>query len=262
MTTKIYRLKEWELVGNKLRLMPHIAVNLKDGSILVRIPAGEFDMGDGKDSDCPKHKVELSEYWIGIYCVTNRQYERFVADTNHRAPDNGLWQDPGEADHPVVTVSWDDCAAYATWAGLSLPTEAQWEKAARGPNGLIYSWGNRWDQKKCRNSTNKGIGTTAAVWEYPNGTSGYGTVQQCGNVWEWCSDKYESDYYGKSPGKDPGGSQTGSSRVFRGGSWHNCYMSNFRGGHRNSNDPSRVGNRGFRLVRNCPSAAKAMEDKP
>ena len=235
----------------KSRLGHCLAVNAKDSSILVRIPAGEFEMGDGQDSDTPKHRIELSEYWIGVYCVTNRQYGKFVSETKHRAPDNSLWQKSELSDHPVTNVSWDDGAAYAKWAGLSLPTEAQWEKAARGPKGLIYPWGDEWDQSRCRNSTNKGSGTTPAVWEYPNGTSGYGTLQQSGNVWEWCADWYEDSYYGKSPAKDPVGPDSGSDRVGRGGSWDNVVASGFRGSRRGGDGPAyRSGRRGFRLVRN------------
>ena len=230
-----------------------LAINKKDSSILVRIPTGEFEMGDGKDTNCPKHKIELSEYWMGIYCVTNRQYERFVRATKHRAPDNSLWQKGELLDHPVVNVSWDDAAAYAKWAGLSLPTEAQWEKAARGPNGLIYPWGNEWDQSKCRNAKNKGSAQTAAVWDYPAGTSGYGTMQQSGNVWEWCADWYEESYYGKSSAKDPTGPNGGSRRVLRGGSWRHDDASYFRGAYRSRDGPAlRDGIRGFRLVRNSP----------
>jgi sulfatase modifying factor 1 len=229
-----------------------LAVNAKDGSILVRIPAGVFEMGDGKDSDCPTHRVEMSEYWIGMYCVTNRQYGKFVAGTKCRVPDNQRWQQEELSDHPVTGVSWDDCAAYAEWAGLSLPTEAQWEKATRGPGGLIYPWGNDWDAKKCRNSTNKGSGRTAAVWEYPHGTSGYGTLQQSGNVWEWCADWYDEGYYEKSPAKDPDGPQGGSFRVYRGGSEGFRDAPLFRGADRRRGDPAnRTDGRGFRLVRNC-----------
>jgi formylglycine-generating enzyme required for sulfatase activity len=231
----------------------NLAVSRKDGTILVRIPAGEFEMGDGQDSDCPKHKVTLSEYWIGVYCVTNRQYAKFVAETKHRAPDNRVWQKAAKADHPVTDVSWDDCDVYAKWAGLSLPTEAQWEKAARGPEGFLYPWGNEWDEKKCRNDKNKGSGTTAAVWEYPAGASGYGTQQQAGNVWEWCADWWDEGYYGKSSAKDPGGPQGGSYRVFRGGSWSSGNASLFRGASRSRGVPAlRYGLQGFRLVRNCP----------
>jgi formylglycine-generating enzyme required for sulfatase activity len=237
-------------------------VNRKDGSILVRIPAGEFEMGDGKDYTCPKHRIELSEYWIGVYCVTNRQYGKFVAETKHRAPEGAdygtaIWKNgqcPAEKlDHPVTDVSWDDAGAYAKWAGLSLPTEAQWEKAARGPKGLVYPWGDEWDKDKCRNSANKGNDTTATVWEYPNGTGGYGTMQQSGNVWEWCADWYEADYYGKSPAKDPEGPNGGSDRVIRGGDWNGDDASIFRGANRGYRGPAHRNDfRGFRLVRNSP----------
>ena len=229
MTTQRLSPGIWLAPASKLRRVTNLALNAKDSSILVRIPAGEFEMGDGMVTDCPKHRVELSEYWMGVYCVTNRQYGRFVSATKHRAPDNSLWQKGELLDHPVVNVSWDDAAAYAKWAGLSLPTEAQWEKAVRGPCCLIYPWGEEWDPKKCRNSTNKGNDTTAAVWEYPDGTSGYGTMQQSGNIWEWCADWYDDSYYGKSPAKDPGGPQTGSDRVARGGSWDHDDASDFRG---------------------------------
>jgi formylglycine-generating enzyme len=116
-----------------------LAVNKKDGSVLTYIPEGGFEMGDGENSDCPKHRVDVSGYWIGIYCVTNAQYLRFVEATDHRPPDNTDWGTPvwsgrnfppEKADHPVVCVSWEDALAYCRWAGCELPTEAQWEKAA------------------------------------------------------------------------------------------------------------------------------------
>jgi formylglycine-generating enzyme required for sulfatase activity len=246
----------------KPRLEHYLALNKKDGSVMVRIPAGESEMGDGKDSDTPKHRIELSEYWIGVYCVTNRQYGKFVAETKHRAPDKAdygeaIWKNgqcpADKLDHPVVCVSWDDAGAYAKWAGLSLPTEAQWEKAARGPKGWIYPWGNEWDAKKCRNSTNKGNDTTAAVWDCSNGTSCYGTMQQSGNVWEWCADWYEADYYGKSPKKEPAGPDRCSLRVYRGGCWSFDIASCFRGANRNGEDPAlRDDDQGLRLVRNSP----------
>jgi len=187
----------WTVVHPLLR-------NLKDGSVLVRVPAGEFEMGDGKDSNCPKHRVHLSAYCIGVYCVTNAQYLRFVEATGHRAPDKADYGTPvwsgrsfpqDKTDHPVVCVSWDDASAYAAWAGCGLPTEAQWEKAARGPQGLVYPWGDQWDAGLCRNSGNKGSGQTCRVYDYPEGVSGYGTFNQAGNVWEWCRDWYDSGYY-------------------------------------------------------------------
>jgi len=263
MKTALHQPGIWQAPEGRLRRVTNVAVNAKDGTVLVRIPAGKFEMGDGRDKDCPKHKVALSEYWIGVYCVTNRQYARFVAETKHRAPDNQVWKDAAKADHPVTDVSWEDSTAYAGWAGLSLPTEAQWEKAARGPGGLIYPWGEEWDESKCRNSINKGSGTTAEVWSYVEGASGYGTLQQAGNVWEWCADWYDENYYGKRAKKDPTGPSGGSGRVRRGGGWDDGVASIFRGARRCWYVPGcRYDDLGFRLARNSPSSAKAAEGKP
>ena len=225
--------------------------NAKDGSILLFIPGGEFEMGDGKDSDAPKHRVQMDGYYIGVYCVTNRQYGKFVEETKHRAPDNQRWKQEGLLDHPVVCVSWDDSAAYAAWAGCELPTEAQWEKAARGPLGLIYPWGKDWNEGLCRNDKNKGSEQTAAVWKYPTGASGYGSYQQSGNVWEWCRDWFDSGYYGKPESlRNPIGPATGSHRVNRGGSWRHDAPSLFRGARRLRCDPGyRSDDFGFRLAR-------------
>jgi sulfatase modifying factor 1 len=113
---------------------PHnrIAVNAKDGSILVYVPPGEFEMGDGRDGDCPKHRVALSGYWIGVYAVSNAQYARFVAATGYEHVGSSA---SGQGNHPVVEVSWDDATVYAEWAGCELASEAQWERAVRGPLG-------------------------------------------------------------------------------------------------------------------------------
>ncbi|WP_020586890.1 formylglycine-generating enzyme family protein [Desulfobacter curvatus] len=238
-------------------LKHRLVINPKDGSILVQIPAGGFEMGGGRNRDNPKHLVHLDTYYIGVVAVTNRQYKIFVDETGHRPPDKATWGTPvwkGKsypleyADHPVVCVSWDDAAAYSNWAGLSLPTEAQWEKAARGPLRLIHPWGNELDGSKCRNNSNKGSGTTCPVYEYSTGVSGYGTYNQSGNVWEWCSDCYGSDYYDSSPQTNPRGPSLGSYRVVRGGSWDDiadwcraAYRSDY-------NPPCRDGNLGFRCV--------------
>jgi len=230
-------------------LRRRIALNAKDGSILVHIPEGEFEMGDGQDHDCPRHRVALSAYWIGVYCVTNAQYLRFVKATGHRVPDNPFHREPQKAAHPVTDISWDDAQAYAQWAGCGLPTEAQWERAARGPQGLIYPWGDEWDESRCRNGTNKGSETTCPVYGYGAGVSGYGTCNQAGNVWEWCADWYPGDYYGQSPARDPRGPEGGSARVVRGGSWWSADPGYFRGAVRYGGDPGdRGGGLGFRLV--------------
>jgi formylglycine-generating enzyme required for sulfatase activity len=241
-----------ELLRRWHREEPHnrIAVNGKDGTIMVHIPEGEFEMGDGKGGDCPKHRVYLSAYWIGVYSVTNAQYLKFVEATGRRAPDNRIHRESGKASHPVTDVSWDDALAYAKWAGGQLPTEAQWEKAARGPKGLIYPWGDAWDAGKYRHDGNKGNETTCAVQGYPQGVSGYGTYNQGGNVVEWCADWYDSGYYGQSPGRDPGGPGGGSCRVLRGGSWRGGVPVIFRGAYRFWRGPgNRYGYLGFRLVR-------------
>jgi formylglycine-generating enzyme required for sulfatase activity len=131
-----------------------------------------------------------------------------------------------------------------------LPSEAQWEKACRGPKGLIYPWGNEWVEKRCRNDKNKGSETTAAVGAYAMGVSGYGTYQQSGNVWEWCADWYGDKYYTESgAGKNPTGPATGSGRVRRGGGWRFVDASDFRGAIRGYGPARRYGSLGFRLVR-------------
>ncbi|NCC58436.1 MAG: trypsin-like serine protease, partial [Synergistales bacterium] len=168
-------------VTPETNLLPR-SVTARDGSVLLLVPAGEFEMGDGKDGDNPKHRVHLDAYYIGKYAVTNAQYAKFVRATGHRPPNNTIWDDSKFANHPVVNVSWDDAMAYARWAGCTLPTEAQWEKAARGPKGYVYPWGNSWDPSKLRHGGNRGNGTTASVDAYPGGVSGYGTYQQAGNV--------------------------------------------------------------------------------
>ncbi len=243
---------------NTFQLVSPIIINTKDSSILIEIPAAEFEMGDGKNSDCPQHTVYLDRYYIGVYTVTNRQYKQFVDETGHRPPDVADWGTPiwkgksypeSYTDHPVVCVSWEDAATYCRWAGGTLPTEAQWEKAARGPKGFIYPWGNDWDQNLCRNDKNKGSQTTCTVYEYPKGASGYGCYNLSGNVWEWCLDWYDSDYYKNSPSKNPTGPDKGSYRVFRGGGWRGVGAEYFRAASRGYGDPSdRRDRRGFRLL--------------
>jgi sulfatase modifying factor 1 len=225
--------------------------NAKDWSVLALVPGGEFEMGDGKEAKCPKHRVHVDTFYIGVCCVTNAQYARFLREGKGREPDNSMWKEAAKSGHPVVNVSWDDAMAYAKWAGCALPTEAQWEKAARGPKNLIYPWGNDWDAGKCRNDKNKGGGQTCRVWEYSSGVSGFGTLNQSGNVWEWCKDWYGEKYYSESSaGKNPEGPATGWYRVTRGDCWCSDDASFFRGAYRINDAPARrLGDLGFRLVR-------------
>jgi len=206
---------------------------------LVRVPAGSFLMGssaaDKKASadEKPQHSVELSEYWIGKYPITNLEYQAFVKEAGHWAPRGweGLDYPPGKGDHPVVNVSWEDAQAYCRWLSektskpYRLPTEAEWEKAARSADGRIYPWGDIFEKEKC-NTEEAGIKSTTPVGKYsPAGDSPFGCVDMAGNVWEWCADRYAEDEYARrsgSPVKDPQGPDQGTAlarRVVRGGSW-------------------------------------------
>ena len=204
--------------------------NDKDGSALVLIPAGAFLMGseEGFPVERPVHRVFLDAFYLGKYPVTNAQYERFVAETDHRVPylDDprarlDTWDlekrtyPPGRAQHPVVLVSWHDAQAYCAWAGGRLPTEAEWEKAARG--GLEekrYPWGDEIDPSLANYDNREG---TTPVGSYP--ANGYGLYDMAGNVWEWVADWYDAKYYRESPAQNPQGPEKGAVRVLRGGAW-------------------------------------------
>ncbi len=189
------------------------------GHPLVYVPAGEFIMGSddtGWAHERPAHRVFLSAYWIDPFPVTNAQFAQFVQATGYRA--QGEWRSafqPGKERHPVVCVTWNDVCAYGEWCGKRLPTEAQWEKAARGVDGRRYPWGNNWDGNKCNVS---GRGTTP-VGAYPDGASPYGCQDMAGNVWEWVADWYDPNYYAVSPREDPPGPKNGDRRMGRGGSF-------------------------------------------
>jgi formylglycine-generating enzyme required for sulfatase activity len=203
----------------------------------VEIPAGKFLMGsrdDGPgayDDEKPQHTVEITRpYLIGHYPVTNAQYRLFA-----EAEKTG-WKTAAPDDHPAVNVSWDDAAAFCKWwmvwhkAELSpdieirLPTEAEWEKAARGEYGNEYPWGNEWDANKC-NTGEGGPGTTtpAGAYSAAGGDSPYGAADMAGNVWEWCADWFDEKEYQRRAGKevkDPTGPAKGQTHLLRGGAWN------------------------------------------
>ncbi|NUQ63360.1 MAG: formylglycine-generating enzyme family protein [Pirellulales bacterium] len=238
-----------EISPNRFLIESPLVLNERDGSVLVYVPPGEFEMGDGENGNCPKHPVWLDGYYIGIYAVTNGQYRRFVEATGQPAPGYARWQEPQWTDHPVTDISWLDAQSYAHWAGLSLPTEAQWEKAARGPANRKYPWGDTWDGERCRNLGNFGNETTCPVYGYPRGVSGYGCYNMNGNVWEWCEDWYEEDYYKAGAMQNPRGPATGLLRVKRGGCWGDT-ASVCRAAYRDGIKPDRrIDDLGFRLAK-------------
>jgi formylglycine-generating enzyme required for sulfatase activity len=199
---------------------------------MVLIPAGEFLMGSDprKDKDAagdeqPQRKLYLPDYTIAKTLVTNAQYAAFVEAASHKPPDHWKGKNPprGKGDHPVVYVSWHDATDYCKWLAEAtgkpyrLPSEAEWEKGARGTDGRIYPWGNKWDTKRCNNS--EGFkGSTTQVGAYPQGASPYGLLDMVGNVWEWTLSLYRPYPYQSDDGReDP---HAGDNRVLRGGSWY------------------------------------------
>jgi serine/threonine-protein kinase len=187
----------------------------------VYVPAGEFLMGsadsdsDANSTEKPQHKVYLDTYSLDQMEVTKDQYQKCVAAGKCAAPTcNGT----GQGNHPVVCVAWRDAVNYCAWAEGRLPTEAEWEKAARGSDGRIYPWGNALpDDKRC--NFNNNVRDTAAVGSYPDGVSPYGALDMAGNVWEWTADWYDVKYYAGSSAQLPQGPDSGQFRVLRGGSW-------------------------------------------
>ncbi|MBM3219216.1 MAG: hypothetical protein FJZ38_11155 [Candidatus Rokubacteria bacterium] len=230
-------------------LGPAKVVKGDDGAEMVLVPAGEFTMGSHAWADEePPHRVHLDAFYVDKYETTNALYERFMRAANRPAPN--FWSETkwNGSSQPVVGVSWDDADAYCRWAGKRLPTEAEWEKAARGADGRKYPWGEQWDAS-WTNSGESRLGKTAPVGSYPSGVSPYGAHDMAGNVWEWVADWYGKDYYQRSPERNPDGPDSGHTRVLRGGSWNNA-PSALRAAVRSSLTPDyRSYNVGFRSAR-------------
>jgi formylglycine-generating enzyme required for sulfatase activity len=188
----------------------------------VTVRAGEFTMGSNDyGGEQPIHQVYLSEYQIARHPVTNAQYELFVKANSYAVPlhwKNGKIS-AGKENYPVVNVSWKDAQAFCAWAGVRLPTEAEWEKAARGTDGRKYPWGNEPPTEELCNF-NRIVGGMTPVGRYPSGASPYGVLDMAGNVWEWVNDWYDEKYYSVSPSVNPQGPASGTRRVLRGGAWN------------------------------------------
>lgn len=244
-------------------------ISEKDGMTILYVPAGEFIMGSQEDDplaaehkhEMPQRTIFLDGFWIDQTEVTNAMFARFIKETEHETyaekerksdvyvgggrwdeKEGASWQYPygTECDceleeietHPVVHVTWDDARLYCKWAGRRLPTEAEWEKAARGSDGRRYPWGetelagdllNACDGN-CKlnwanDSYNDGFEFTASVGSYPAGASPYGALDMVGNVWEWVTDWYDKEYYEQMPYSNPPGPESRQERVLRGGSW-------------------------------------------
>ncbi len=232
----------------------------EDGVEMVLIPAGEFIMGSSEDErddgEHPQHKVYLDAFYIDKYEVTNAQYKRFMEATGHNAP--SYWGDENynQPNLPVTGVSWHDAVAYAKWAKKRLPTEAEWEKAARGTDGREYPWGNEWVDSRCNTKiSDDGYGVLAPVGSFPGDISPYGVIDMAGNVSEWVHDWSDRDYYSRSPKRNPKGPEEGIMRTLRGGNWDNAIEHHMRCATRDADLPVPSGwnlRMGFRCARDVP----------
>jgi formylglycine-generating enzyme required for sulfatase activity len=222
-----------------------------DDAVMVHVPAGEFWMGstdedigaimaecDGCDrerftDEQPQHKVHVDAFWIDRTEVTNARYQKCVdagactpPSSSESDKEPNYYGNPAYDDYPVIWVNWTQADAYCRWAGKRLPTEAEWEKAARGDDKRKYPWGkedidcdraNFWDEQGAC------VHDTAKVGSYPAGASFYGALDMAGSVWEWVADWYDENYYQVSPERNPRGPGPGKARVMRGGSWINSW---------------------------------------
>jgi len=192
---------------------------------MVYIPRGEFLMGSNMrwEDESPEYAIRLHAYFIDRFEVTNRAYARFVDATSHPAPKH--WEGGAASkkleNHPVTHVDWDDAQAFCGWADKRLPSEQEWEKAARGTDGRQYPWGNVFHEERSNNPQKESKGTEP-VGSYENGKSPYGLYDMSGNVWEWID-----AWYGPHPGNEIPNDEYGKkSRVSKGGSWFNCLFYN------------------------------------
>jgi len=265
-----------------------ILFDKSDTTHMVRVPAGNFKMGSSfeenkkhtemcrkYDNSCelwwfndeyPDQLIYLDSFWIDRYEVTNDKYLEFILDTGHRLAldetcetdkcrDGNLWEGASFPDRikqqPVTQVSWDDANSYCSWFDKRLPSEAEWEKAARGPSGNLYPWGSGSPKLRATYGRKwRGIFTMTDVGTYSQGVSLYGIFDMAGNVWEWVDDWYDLNYYNWRRKKNPRGPAEGDFKIVRGGSWVN-YPDTLRSSLRRWSKPEvRYNDTGFRCAKN------------
>ena len=229
---------------------PAASENLSTGGAFARIPSGRFAMGaaDGQEDEAPVHEVHVDAFEIGVCPVTRAEYAAFLAATGHAAPRE--WLSPAFAgpDLPVCGVSWEDACAYCAWLGNArLPTEAEWERAARGGReGERYPWGNEipaW-------IPDGGKGPLPGPWPAALGVpNAFGLFGIAANVHEWCADWHDRGYYAVSPARNPRGPTQGQRRVSRGGSWRHAVTISRTAARSKLDQSYRYTDYGFRVAR-------------
>ena len=236
-----------------------LKIRQSDGMNMVYVPTGEFMMGNNHSDTCPfaspKHAVSLDAFWIDQTEITNEMFTSFLNEEGNQTTNGVLWFEPGAGhlgitygyihendgifsvkegfdDFPVIEVSWYGAAAYCSWVGGRLPTEAEWEYAARGPEGNTFPWGNAFDGEfvnycdhSCQESwSDDRYDDGSMQWtisgQYPDGASWCNALDMAGNVWEWVNDWWSEEYYSISPSDNPEGPINGTFRIARGGSWY------------------------------------------
>jgi formylglycine-generating enzyme required for sulfatase activity len=220
--TEAVKTEQWDLAQLQI-------AKQDDGSEMVFVPAGPFLMGsppvEGDQDEMPQRGVFVDAFWIDLYEVTFAQYDAFTRATNAPKPVIPVLQDdPAKLmapEQPVVAVSWTQARDYCAWLGKRLPTEAEWEKAARGDRAVIWPWGQAFGPGLANiQGSEDGFAFTAPPGSFPSGRSAFGLYDASGNVAEWVADWYDHRYYLGAPFESPTGPETGKHRVYRGGSWN------------------------------------------